>query len=165
MAGENREQWFLDPWCWKRSLIQNLGLEHFYAAFGLGCSRNLRTSSARALGISEDNTSKIVLSQWILLTGYSRCNMAYQRNAHSEESKNYFAGSEGTTSGGWNGRLTLRPLPAPNQHGRGERYTGSPDTWILTGGSTSRVSLQAALLTWAPCIYCGRSQMWWRMGR
>ena len=34
--------------------IQNLGLEHFYAAFGLGCSRNLRTSSARALGISED---------------------------------------------------------------------------------------------------------------
>ena len=33
--------------------IQNLGLEHFYAAFGLGCSRNLRTSSAYALGISE----------------------------------------------------------------------------------------------------------------
>ena len=31
--------------------IQNLGLEHFYAAFGLGCSRNLRTSSAHALNI------------------------------------------------------------------------------------------------------------------
>ena len=38
--------------------IQNLGLEHFYAAFGLGCSRNLRTSSARAFGISEDNISE-----------------------------------------------------------------------------------------------------------
>ena len=35
--------------------IRNLGLEHFYAAFGLGCSRNLRTSSARAFGISENN--------------------------------------------------------------------------------------------------------------
>ena len=31
--------------------IQNLGLEHFYAAFGLGCSRNLRISSAHALNI------------------------------------------------------------------------------------------------------------------
>ena len=38
--------------------IQNLGLEHFYAAFGLGCSRNLRTSSARAFGINEDNISE-----------------------------------------------------------------------------------------------------------
>ena len=38
--------------------IRNLGLEHFYAAFGLGCSRNLRTSSARAFGISEDNISE-----------------------------------------------------------------------------------------------------------
>ena len=39
--------------------IRNLGLEHFYAGFGLGCSRNLRTSSARGLwhqrnDISED---------------------------------------------------------------------------------------------------------------
>ena len=31
--------------------MQNLGLEHFYAAFGLGCSRNLRISSAHALNI------------------------------------------------------------------------------------------------------------------
>ena len=38
--------------------IQNLGLEHFYAAFGLGCSRNLRTSSAYALGISEHTISE-----------------------------------------------------------------------------------------------------------
>ena len=38
--------------------IQNLGLEHFYAAFGLGCSRNLRTSSARAFGIKEDDISE-----------------------------------------------------------------------------------------------------------
>ena len=38
--------------------IQNLGLEHFYAAFGLGCSRNLRASSARAFGINEDNISE-----------------------------------------------------------------------------------------------------------
>ena len=32
--------------------ICNLGWEHFYAAFGVGCSRDLRTSSARAFGIS-----------------------------------------------------------------------------------------------------------------
>ena len=38
--------------------IQNLGLEHFYAAFGLGCSRHLRTSSAYALGISEHTISE-----------------------------------------------------------------------------------------------------------
>ena len=38
--------------------IRNLGLEHFYAAFGLGCSRNLRTSSARTFGISENNISE-----------------------------------------------------------------------------------------------------------
>ena len=38
--------------------IQNLGLEHFYAAFGLGCSRNLRTPSAYALGISEHTISE-----------------------------------------------------------------------------------------------------------
>jgi len=31
--------------------IQNLGLEHFYAAFGLGCSRNLRSSAAHTLDI------------------------------------------------------------------------------------------------------------------
>ena len=42
----------------KNPCIQNLGLEHFYAAFGLGCSRNLRTSSARAFGIREDNISE-----------------------------------------------------------------------------------------------------------
>jgi len=40
------------------SSIQNLGLEHFYAAFGLGCSWNLRTSSAYALGISEHTISE-----------------------------------------------------------------------------------------------------------
>ena len=34
------------------------GLEHFYAAFGLGCSRNLGTSSARAFGIKEDDISE-----------------------------------------------------------------------------------------------------------
>ena len=38
--------------------IQNLGLEHFYAAFGLGCSRNLRTSSAAALRISAHTISE-----------------------------------------------------------------------------------------------------------
>ena len=38
--------------------IRNLGLEHFYAAFGLGCSRDLRTSSARAFGISENDISE-----------------------------------------------------------------------------------------------------------
>ena len=38
--------------------ICNLGLEHFYAAFGLGCSRDLRTSSARAFGISINDISE-----------------------------------------------------------------------------------------------------------
>ena len=38
--------------------ICNLGLEHFYAAFGLGCSRDLRTSSARAFGISVNDISE-----------------------------------------------------------------------------------------------------------
>jgi len=38
--------------------VRNLGLEHFYAAFGLGCSRNLRTSSAYALRISEHTISE-----------------------------------------------------------------------------------------------------------
>ena len=46
---------------------------------------------------------KIVPSQGNLLTGYSRCNMEY-RNAHSEESKNYSAGSGGATGCGGNGR-------------------------------------------------------------
>ena len=35
-----------------------MGLEHFYAAFGLGCSRDLRVSSARAFGISENDISE-----------------------------------------------------------------------------------------------------------
>ena len=38
--------------------IRNLGLEHFYAAFGPGCSRDLRTSSARAFGISVNDISE-----------------------------------------------------------------------------------------------------------
>ena len=38
--------------------IRNLGLEHFYAAFGLGCSRDLLTSSARAFGISVNDISE-----------------------------------------------------------------------------------------------------------
>ena len=38
--------------------IRNLGLEHFYAAFGLWCSRDLRTSSARAFGISVNDISE-----------------------------------------------------------------------------------------------------------
>ena len=40
------------------SSIRNLGLEHFYAAFGLGCSRDLRTSSARAFGIGVNDISE-----------------------------------------------------------------------------------------------------------
>ena len=38
--------------------VRNLGLEHFYAAFGLGSSRDLRTSSARAFGISINDIRK-----------------------------------------------------------------------------------------------------------
>ena len=38
--------------------ICNLGLEHFYAAFRLGCSRDLRTSSARAFGVSVNDISE-----------------------------------------------------------------------------------------------------------
>ena len=38
--------------------IENLGLEHFYAAFGLGCSRNLRNSLATALRIGAHTFSE-----------------------------------------------------------------------------------------------------------
>ena len=38
--------------------IENLRLEHFYAAFGLGCSRNLRNSSATALRIGAHTISE-----------------------------------------------------------------------------------------------------------
>ena len=38
--------------------IRNLGLEHFYVAFGLGCSRDLLTSSARAFGITINDISE-----------------------------------------------------------------------------------------------------------
>ena len=62
--------------------IRNLGLEHFYAAFGLGCSRNLRTSSARAFGISDKPET---IDTWHSL-----------RNSHTEKSQ----GNRGTTSGG-----------------------------------------------------------------
>ena len=61
---ENNGLWLLDvdrdhyPNLCQVPRIQNLGLEHFYAAFGLGCFRNLRTSSARAFGIKEDDMSK-----------------------------------------------------------------------------------------------------------
>ena len=42
----------------KTPSIQNLGLEHFYAAFGLGCSRNLRNSAALTLDIGESSISE-----------------------------------------------------------------------------------------------------------
>ena len=48
---ESNDFWLLDverEHCYnlyQASSTQNLGLEHFYASFGLGCSRNLRTSS------------------------------------------------------------------------------------------------------------------------
>ena len=42
---ENNGFWLLDVKTGHyHNLCQNLGLEHFYAAFGLGCSSNLRTS-------------------------------------------------------------------------------------------------------------------------
>ena len=50
----------------------NLGLEHFYAAFGLGCSRDLRTSSAEPLAsindISEDCSVPSGLAKGLRLT-------------------------------------------------------------------------------------------------
>ena len=45
--------------CQTASICKNLGLENFYAAFGLGCSRDLRVSSARAFGISENDISEV----------------------------------------------------------------------------------------------------------
>ena len=59
-------QWLLAPRCASNQYhnlcqtvsIRNLGLEHFHAAFGLGCSRDLRTSSARAFGISVNDISE-----------------------------------------------------------------------------------------------------------
>ena len=94
--------------------IQNLGLELFYAAFGLGCSRNLRTSSARALGISEDNISE---NCSISRTCYSRCSMAYP-------AKRIFRRKQKILCRKWRCNLlwrkwkkvapmALRPLPAP----------------------------------------------------
>ena len=55
--------WLWDGTQWVRAYrcapsIQNLGLEHFYAAFGLGCSRNLRRSAALALDIGESSISE-----------------------------------------------------------------------------------------------------------
>ena len=53
--------WEGEKWGEKRAeteSICNLGLEHFYAAFGLGCSRDLRVSSVRAFGISENDISE-----------------------------------------------------------------------------------------------------------
>ena len=81
--------------------IQNLGLEHFYAAFGLGCSRNLRTSSARALGISEDNISEDCSVSMELANRLQPLQHGIPcETTHSEESKNYSAGSGGATGGG-----------------------------------------------------------------
>ena len=57
--------------------IRNLGLEHFYAAFGLGCSRDLRTSSARAFGIR-----------------------ALLVNSHSEKGQDWPASNRSATIGG-----------------------------------------------------------------
>ena len=66
MAGENCKQRLVALGCWQGPLPKPVsssqhpepGLEHFYAAFVLGCSRNLRTSSARAFGIKEDDISE-----------------------------------------------------------------------------------------------------------
>ena len=71
--------------------IQNLGLEHFYAAFGLGCSRNLRTSSARALGISENNISEDSSVSIELANSLQPLQHGIPCETYSEESKNYSA--------------------------------------------------------------------------
>ena len=64
MARKDSKFWLLDTarnqyhnLCQTVSIC-NLGLEHFYAAFRLGCSRDLRTSSARAFGISINDISE-----------------------------------------------------------------------------------------------------------
>ena len=43
---------------WAAGSDEKFVLEHFYAVFGLGCSRDLRVSSARAFGISENDISE-----------------------------------------------------------------------------------------------------------
>ena len=80
--------------------IQNLGLEHFYAAFGLGCSRNLRASSAYALGVSEHTISEDCSVSMDIVPAAAPATRHTLRNAHSEESKNYSAGGGGTTGCG-----------------------------------------------------------------
>ena len=60
------KQWVRAPRCgvWKyhdlcdTPSIKNLGLEHFYAAFGLSSSRNLRNSAAVAIDIDVSSISE-----------------------------------------------------------------------------------------------------------
>ena len=70
--------------------IRNLGLEHFHAAFGLGCSRNLRTSSARAFGISENNISEACsVPSGIAEAPETTDTWHTLRNSHPEKSQNW----------------------------------------------------------------------------
>ena len=54
-----------------------VGLEHFYAAFGLDCSWNLWASSTYTLGISEHAISEDCSVLWILQSSCSPYNTAY----------------------------------------------------------------------------------------
>ena len=81
--------------------ICNLGLEHFYAAFGLGCSRDLRTSSARAFGI------KCKWYQWRLFSPKWTCKGTETTdtwhsswNSHSEKGQDWPASNRSATIGG-----------------------------------------------------------------
>ena len=62
--------------------IRNLGLEHFYAAFGLGCSRDLRTSSARAFGISDNDISEDCTVPSLIATGLKPLTHGTPRETH-----------------------------------------------------------------------------------
>ena len=65
--------------------ICNLGLEHFYAAFGLGCSRDLRTSSARAFGISVNDISEDCSVPSGLVKGFRPLTHGAPRETHIQK--------------------------------------------------------------------------------
>ena len=68
--------------------IENLGLEHFYAAFGLGCSRNLRKSSATALRIGAHTVSEDCSVPMDVATAAATPTWPLLRNSSQEESEN-----------------------------------------------------------------------------
>ena len=101
--------------------IQNLGLEHFYPAFGLGGSRNLRASSARTFGINEDNISEDcsvlsgIANRLQPLQHGTPCETHMQKKVKTTPQEVEVPLVVKKVEESSPIALTLRPLPAPNQ--------------------------------------------------